>query len=86
MLETRQAQVKTVKDMLYHHGSKPGIHLVLREVILWHGNMVATLGALQAHIRLETCQAQGWKLVRLRAGNVSGSSQNVKGDVVPPWQ
>ncbi len=95
VLEMRQAQVKTVKEMWYHHGSKPGSHLGLREVMLWPGSLAAAqdtcqadlrLETCQAHIRLETRQAQCWKCVRLSAGNASGSSQNGKGDVVPPWQ
>ena len=75
-LETRQAQVKMVKDKWYHHGSKSGSLLRLREVILRPGNVAAIQGALQADIMLETRQAQGCKHVRLRAGNASGSSQN----------
>jgi hypothetical protein len=75
-LETRQAQGKMVKEKWYHHGSKSGSLLRLREVILWPGNVAAIQGALQADIMLETRQAQGCKHVRLRAGNSSGSSQN----------
>jgi len=72
-LETRQAQVKTVKDMWYHHASKPGSHLGLREVMLWPGSLAAIqdtgqahleLETRQAHLRLETRQAQGWKYER----------------------
>ena len=66
-LETRQAQVKTVKEMWYHHGSKPGSHQGLREVMLWPGNVAAIQGELQADIQLETRQAQGWKYVRLKS-------------------
>ena len=66
-LETRQAQVKTVKEMWYHHASKPGSHLGLREVMLWPGNVAAIQGELQADIQLETRQAQGWKHVRLKS-------------------
>ncbi len=75
VLETRQAQVKTVKEM-YHHGSKPGSHLGLREVMLWPGGLAAIQDTCQAHLRLETCQAHikletrqalGWKCVRLKS-------------------
>ena len=75
-LEMCQAQVKMVKEKWYHHGSKSGSLLRLREVILWPGNIAAIQGALQADIMLETHQAQGCKHVRLKAGNASGSSQN----------
>ena len=57
-LETRQAQVKTVKEMWYHHGSKPGSHQGLREVMLWPGSLAAAQDTCQAHLRLETCQTQ----------------------------
>jgi hypothetical protein len=45
---------------------------------LWIRNMPARQGTRQAHERLETRQAQSWKRVRLRTGNVSGSYQMVK--------
>ena len=52
--------------MWYHHGSEPGSHLGLREVMQWPGSLAAIqdtgqahleLEMRQAHIRLETCQA-----------------------------
>jgi uncharacterized membrane protein len=67
-----------VKEMSYHHGRKSGSLLWQREVILRPSNVEAIQDTRQAHLRLETRQAQGWKRVRLRAGNVSGSYQMVK--------
>ena len=71
-----QAQVKTLKEMWYHHGSEPSSHLGLREVMQWPGSIAAIQDTGQAHLRLETCQAhirletrqaQGWKRVRLKS-------------------
>jgi hypothetical protein len=77
-LETRQAQVKMVKEMSYHHGCKSGSLLWLREVILRPGNVAAIQATRPAHLRLETRQAQSWKRVRLQS--------NAEGGVIPPWQ
>jgi hypothetical protein len=46
-----------VKEMWYHHGSKPGSHQGLREVMLWPGSLADIQDTYQAHLRLETCQA-----------------------------
>jgi hypothetical protein len=73
-LETRQAQLKTIKEMSNQHSSKSGSLLGLREVIMSPGSLAAMQGTCQAvirletrqaHMRLETRQAQGWKPVRL---------------------
>jgi hypothetical protein len=76
-----------LKEVSYHHGSKPGSLLGLRQVILLPGSFAAIqdtrkanlrLETRQAHLRLETCQAQGWKRIRLLS--------NDGGGVIPPWQ
>jgi hypothetical protein len=84
-LEMHQAQVKTVKEKWYHHGSKSGSLLRLREVILWPGNVAAIQGALLADIMLETRQAQGWKRIRLKSKLLRRCNTTMAVNLVASW-